>query len=84
MLYILYNGLSKSGKNQKNLDELVEIVKKENKEYVLKNIIEIKNCGDFLKTINDDDEAVIVGGDGTVHYVANQLQAYLPITFLIL
>ena len=30
MLYILYNGLSKSGKNQKNLDELVEIVKKEN------------------------------------------------------
>lgn len=79
MLYILYNGLSKSGKNQKNLDELVEIVKKENKEYVMKNIIEIKSCGEFLQTIKEDDEAVIVGGDGTVHHVANQLQKYLPL-----
>ena len=79
MLYILYNGLSKSGKNKKNLDELIELVKKENKEYTTRNIIEIKNVHDFLKTINDDDEAVIVGGDGTVHHVANQLKDHMPI-----
>ena len=78
MLYILYNGLSKSGKNKKILDELIELVKKDNKEYEMRNIIEI-NCHEFLKTINDDDEAVIVGGDGTVHHVANQLKDHLPI-----
>ena len=79
MLYILYNGLSKSGKNQKNLNELIEIVKKENKEYTMQNIVEIKDCGEFAKTINDDDEIAIVGGDGTVHHFANQMKKIMPV-----
>lgn len=79
MFYILYNALSKSGKNKKNLEELVELVKQRNTEYTMMNIIEIKDCSKFLESINEDDEVVIVGGDGTVHHVANQLKNHQPI-----
>lgn len=74
MFHILYNSLSKSGKNQKNIREIEKIITDQGKEFIKHNVIAIPDMAAFLDSIDADDEVVLVGGDGTAHYAADQLK----------
>lgn len=74
MFHILYNSLSKSGKNQKNIREIEKIITDQGKEFIKHNVIAIPDMAAFLDSIAEDDEVVLVGGDGTAHYAADQLK----------
>ena len=67
MKYYLYNSLSNNGIKP----EFLEIVERlENTE--IKEIIDL-DYQDFLKNLKEDDEIVIVGGDGTLNYFVNEI-----------
>ena len=68
MKYYLYNSLSNNGIKP----EFLEIVERlENIE--IKEIIDL-DYQDFLKNLKEDDEIVIVGGDGTLNYFVNEIK----------
>lgn len=68
MKYYLYNSLSNNGIKP----EFLEIVERlENTE--IKEIIDLDYQG-FLKNLKEDDEIVIVGGDGTLNYFVNEIK----------
>lgn len=73
MYYILFNPLSKSGKRVKTIKELQKKLLKENEESVVHNLLEIEDISSFIKKLKEDDKVVFVGGDGTLHYLANFL-----------
>ena len=79
MFYILYNKLSKSGKNKKNIDKVRELVSAQSLEITEMNVVEIKDVPGFINSLNDDDEVALVGGDGTVHYFADAIREHLPV-----
>lgn len=68
MKYYLYNSLSNNGIKP----EFLEIVERlENIE--IKEIIDL-DYQEFLKNLKEDDEIVIVGGDGTLNYFVNEIK----------
>lgn len=74
MYYILFNPLSKSGKNKKTIAKLELLLTKKNETFQSYNLIEIQDIPAFIKQLNPQDKVVFVGGDGTIHYVANFLR----------
>ncbi|MCV3733606.1 diacylglycerol kinase family protein [Mycoplasma enhydrae] len=76
MLYVLYNLLSKSGKNQAKMFSIVSSAIKTFKRNSLK-VIDITKIVDYQKEMSyltKDDIIVIIGGDGTLTYVLNELR----------
>lgn len=73
MHHIVYNPLSKSGKNEKSIVELETILSNQGFEHKRLNALEIGNPIDMLKSLDKNDKIVFVGGDGTMHFLANYL-----------
>lgn len=73
MYRILYNPLSKSGKNQNVIKKVKKILSDMNESFDLIDIIQIKDMRHYLDTVPLADKILIVGGDGTVHYLLNYL-----------
>ena len=73
MYRVLFNPLSKSGRNKKIIDHILDILRNMNEEYDLLSIIDIKNFNNYLDEIPLSDKILIVGGDGTIHYLVNFL-----------
>lgn len=73
---ILYNPLSKGGSNKKVYTKLSKRLKKENHTVEVGSLLDIKNIQEYLDGLNKTDKIVIVGGDGTMHYLANTLMNY--------
>ncbi len=69
--YVLYNPRSKRGKIEKILKQIKKKLK--GYEVIIGSLLDIKNVDEFLKTLNKEDKIIIVGGDGTLHYLANAL-----------
>lgn len=68
MKYYLYNSLSNNGIKP----DFLEIVERlENTE--IKEIIDL-DYQEFLKNLKEEDEIVIVGGDGTLNYFVNEIK----------
>lgn len=67
--FILYNPLSNRGKSSKAL-KLVEKKIKDH-EYEIKSLLEIDSVSSFLDKLTKDDRVIIIGGDGTLHHLAN-------------
>ncbi len=76
MYYILYNPLSNGGTCIQKASELEEKLKKENKDTISISLLEISNIKFFLKSIKENDIIIIVGGDGTLYHVANEIADY--------
>ena len=76
MYYILYNPLSNGGTCVNKAKELEIKFNKENKENKLISLIEINNIQEFLNSVNNDDTIIIVGGDGTLYHIANEIHGY--------
>lgn len=69
--YVLYNPKSKRGKIEKILKQIKKKLKGHN--IITGSLLDIKNVDDFLKSLNKTDKIIIVGGDGTLHHLANAL-----------
>ncbi|WP_330463215.1 diacylglycerol/lipid kinase family protein [Metamycoplasma gateae] len=76
MLYILYNSLSKSGKNQSKIYKKVSFAVKKINDPILNviDVVKIKNYKELLDELKDEDKIVIIGGDGTLTHVINALK----------
>ena len=63
---VLYNPLSRNGKNHHVVKKLEKLLKKQKRSYQTKNLLEIEDVDLFLKHCNPEDRLIIVGGDGTL------------------
>ena len=71
---ILYNPLSNKGKNIKIAEKLHKKATKEQRESKIVNLLEIKDVQAFLNGYNADDRMILIGGDGTLNRVVNQIK----------
>src|SRR5690554_7890934 len=73
---ILYNPLSSSGKNIQVAKKLEKkLIKQKNEVFVI-NLLNIINVQAFLEKYDENDRIIILGGDGTIHRIVNQIQGY--------
>ena len=70
MKYYLYNSLANNGKRPEFLDDL-----EKNTSVSVKDALGLDYV-EFFKSLNEDDEVVLVGGDGTVNYFVNAIGDY--------
>lgn len=72
---ILYNPLSRNGRNQKIVDKLTLRLEKEGHEVIVFNLLDLSiDFVDMLKEKPLDARVIIVGGDGTLHRLVNYIQ----------
>ncbi|MDL2292039.1 hypothetical protein LJC17_00390 [Acholeplasma sp. OttesenSCG-928-E16] len=70
---IFYNPLSKNGKTLDTVNELIRKLNVKREKISIYSLLEIENIDDFLKTIDPTDRLIFVGGDGTLHRLANAI-----------
>ncbi len=73
---ILYNPLSSKGKNVKLAQKLEKKLIKQSREVLVTNLLTIVNVKDFLEKRSENDRIIILGGDGTLHRIVNQIEGY--------
>lgn len=70
---ILYNPLSRNGKKESFIQNVVEQLEEKGNEVRLVNVLEVQEIQPFLDTLNKDDRMILVGGDGTLNRLANHI-----------
>ena len=70
MIYLLMNPKANNGLGEKDAREWAKCL---NEEVTFINVLEKENMKEFLSTLNEEDEIVVSGGDGTVHHFANNV-----------
>ena len=75
MTYILYNPLADNGSGKRNAEKIKELLLSEELEFI--DITGI-NAAEFIADASTDDRVIISGGDGTIHYLVNQLKGNVP------
>ncbi|MFA5560410.1 MAG: diacylglycerol kinase family protein [Acholeplasmataceae bacterium] len=73
MTLILYNPLSRNGRNSRHIKKLTKRLIKKGHEIQLHSLIEIVDVEGFINACHLDDEIIIVGGDGTLNRLANRV-----------
>lgn len=71
---ILFNPLSRNGKGQKSVEKLSKQLLKQKREFRLVNILEITNIHDFIEENQVVDRFIIIGGDGTLNKLINEVK----------
>lgn len=74
MHIILVNPLSNNGKTVNESIKLQKKLKKKNITADIRSLLEIKEVEKFLDHYHEEDYIYIVGGDGTLHRIANSIQ----------
>ena len=74
MKYILFNPLANNKQGEKPVKE-IESKLKDN--YTTKSLIDI-SIKDFFSSLKEDDEVILVGGDGTLNRLINALDDKIP------
>ena len=69
MYVIIYNPKSKGGNRDKILNGVIKQLGEE--KYITKSFGEIKTFKEFVEELNEDEYPLIVGGDGTLHFIFN-------------
>ena len=70
---LIYNPLSRNGNDPKFIDKIEKKIKKKTKSVKRVNVLDIKNVKDFIAQLNDNDRIIIVGGDGTLNRIVNEI-----------
>lgn len=77
MYIILFNPLSKKGKCLEEVRKFEKKLTKKKIPYETYNLLDIDGRErDFIAGLNEEDIAVIVGGDGTLHFIVNKIRGY--------
>ncbi|WP_025725457.1 diacylglycerol/lipid kinase family protein [Acholeplasma granularum] len=81
---ILYNPLSNKGKNVKIAEKLEKQSNKKGIKSQILNLLDIHNVESFLSAYSSDDRIIIIGGDGTLNRIVNQINdtEILPQVFM--
>jgi diacylglycerol kinase family enzyme len=75
--YILYNPLSNRHSSIKKLNKLKAKLKiKNNKDYVIKSLLDILDISEFISSLDKNDTLIINGGDGTFNNIANSARNF--------
>src|SRR5690554_3870673 len=72
--YILYNPLSNRGSGKRSIKKAKKLVKGDYN-FIVKSLLDIGSVSGFLASLAKDDRVVIIGGDGTLHRIANRLDS---------
>lgn len=72
MVYILYNPKSSEGTARKYVNEAVEKFSGEKIE--TKSVTDIESYKKFFSSIDKEDKVVLLGGDGTINYLVNEMK----------
>ncbi|QVK20551.1 hypothetical protein KHQ82_09585 [Mycoplasmatota bacterium] len=70
MYVLVYNPKARGNRGDKSLNE---VIKRINGEYIIFNVLEIEDYGEFLSTYTIEDEIIVIGGDGTLSRFANNI-----------
>lgn len=76
MEVILYNPLSSKGKNIVKAHKLKSKLEKKGLEVRIENLLTIHDVKGFLAPFKETDRMIIIGGDGTLHWIVNQIEGY--------
>ncbi|MCF7932703.1 MAG: hypothetical protein K9K93_06000 [Acholeplasmataceae bacterium] len=68
---ILYNPLSRNGRDQAFVRKVSHKLKKDGRDVRLENLLLIHDVEPFIKGCADDDRIIILGGDGTLSRIAD-------------
>lgn len=68
---LLYNPLSRNGKNPKFIEKITQQLRKQGNAVVSYSLLSIDNVDSFLSGCAEEDRIIIVGGDGTINRLAN-------------
>lgn len=71
---ILYNPLSNKGKNKHIAEKLSKKHQKKGFNVDIKNLLDIHDVKSFLSACKEEDRIIIIGGDGTLNRIVNQIQ----------
>ena len=74
MNYILVNPLSNNKKGEDALDKVLDILQEEVEVLKITHI----NLIDFVSKLKENDEIILVGGDGTINNFVNKLNGNIP------
>ena len=72
MYVIIYNPKSKGGDRNKILNGAIREIGEE--KYITKSFGEIKEFGLFINSLKSDEKPLVVGGDGTLHFIVNVMK----------
>ena len=79
MVYILYNPLANNGRGSEGLDKVKAAARSraDGREPVMVDVTK-QSAGAFLLALPASDEAILCGGDGTLHFLINALDGAVP------
>lgn len=75
MTTVLFNPLSDNRHGEQNAKKITERLK--NEEHRFTDITSL-DIGEYLNNLPADEKLIIAGGDGTIHYIINQLKGKVP------
>ena len=70
MIYVLMNPKANNGLGENDAREWAKCL---NEEPTYINVLEVKDMFEFLTSLNEEDEIVVAGGDGTIHHFVNNV-----------
>lgn len=70
---LLFNPLSRNGKKESFIRNIVEDLEKKGNHVKKINLLDIHDIPTFLNTIEPHDRLILVGGDGTLNRLANKI-----------
>jgi diacylglycerol kinase (ATP) len=70
---LLYNPLSRNGKNPKFIEKIIKKLQKNGSTVISYSILAIEDVEAFASECHIDDRIIIVGGDGTINHLANRI-----------
>lgn len=70
---LLYNPLSRNGKNDHFIEKIKKELKKQGNPVVVYSLLTIDDPQAFISNCEVDDRIIIVGGDGTINRLANRI-----------
>ncbi|MBE0700079.1 MAG: hypothetical protein IH571_00165, partial [Acholeplasmataceae bacterium] len=70
---VLYNPLSRNGRDEKFIKKIIDKLRKKGNAVVSYSLLIIDDVDAFILGCKEDDRIIIVGGDGTMNRLANRI-----------